>query len=186
MSEQRLPNITAPFVAAVESASPLDPIGARVGKTVRAAVPPGRVKDAISGTWVGHALHPLLTDVVIGSFTSATMLDLLGGDRDGRATERLITIGIAAYFPTALTGVSDYSEEERSKAEIRRVGLVHAGTNALALGFYTASLRARRGGNRSRGKLLGVLGASALGAAGHLGGHLSYGLGVRVESARRP
>jgi nitrite reductase/ring-hydroxylating ferredoxin subunit/uncharacterized membrane protein len=181
MGKQGLPNVAAPFVDAVESLEPLDPIGEKVGTIVRGALPPGKVKDAISGTWLGHALHPLLTDVVIGSFTSATMLDLLGGDRDGQATERLIAIGILAYFPTALTGASDYADSELNTNEIRRTGLVHAASNAAALGLYAASLRARRNGNRTRGKLLGLLGASALGVGGQLGGHLSYVQGIGVN-----
>ena len=181
MSNEGLPDLTTPFVHAVESLEQLDPVGEKVGEVARNALPPGKVKDAISGTWIGHALHPLLTDVVIGSFTSASMLDLLGGDRDGRASERLLAIGIAAYLPTALTGVSDYADSELNGNEIRRVGLVHAATNAVALGCYTASLRARRKGNRRRGKLLGLLGMSALGAAGHLGGHMSYVQGIGVN-----
>ena len=181
MTDEGLPDVMSPFVEAVEGLEALDPIGEKVGSLVRDALPPGKAKDAISGTWMGHALHPLLTDVVIGSFTSATMLDLVGGDRDGRATERLLAIGIAAYLPTALTGASDYADSELNGNEIRRTGLVHAATNAVALGCYTASLRARRKGPRTRGKLLGLLGASALGAAGHLGGHLTYAQGIGVN-----
>lgn len=181
MSKEGLPDLAAPFVKAVESLEAIDPVGEKVGASVREALPPGPLKDAVSGTWIGHALHPLLTDVVIGSFTSVTLLDLLGGDEDGKATERLLAIGIAAYFPTALTGASDYADSELNGPEIRRVGLVHAGTNALALGCYVASLRARRKGNRGRGKLLGLLGASVLGAAGHLGGHMSYVQGIGVN-----
>jgi nitrite reductase/ring-hydroxylating ferredoxin subunit len=181
MSSKGLPDLTKPYVEAVESIDALDPVGERVGKLVRGAIPPGPVKDGLSGTWIGHALHPLLTDIVIGSFTSATLLDLLGGDEDGKAAERLLAIGIAAYVPTALTGASDYADSELNGPEIRRVGLVHAATNALAFWTYIASLRARRKGNRTRGKLLGLLGASALGAAGHLGGHMSYVQGIGVN-----
>jgi len=181
VAETGLQDLTAPFVDAVESAEVLDPIGERVGKVVRDTIPPGKLKDALSGTWVGHALHPLLTDVVIGSFTSASMLDVLGGDRDGTAACRLIGIGIAAYVPTALTGVSDYADSELNTDEIRRVGIVHAGTNAVALGLYAASLRARRRGDGGRGKLLALIGMGALGAAGHLGGHLTYRQGIGVD-----
>lgn len=181
MAESGLPDLAAPFVDAVESAAVIDPIGERVGRLVRDAVPPGKLKDALSGTWVGHALHPLLTDVVIGSFTSASMLDGLGGDRDGTAARRLIGIGIAAYVPTALTGVSDYADSELNTDEIRRVGAVHAAANAVALGFYAASLRARRRGDGGRGKLLALVGMGALGAAGHLGGHLTYRQGIGVD-----
>src|SRR4051812_44840032 len=109
------------FVDAIENASLLDQPGKTVGKTVRSAISPGALKDAISGTWLGHALHPMLTDVVIGSFTSATVLDLVGGDEDGKAASRLISVGIAAYGPTALTGVNDWADSEPADPAVRRV-----------------------------------------------------------------
>lgn len=177
----RSPSPIAPLAEALEEASALDPLGKRVGKTVRSLIEPGPLKDALSGTWLGHALHPLLTDVVIGSFTSANVLDLIGGDDDGRAAERLIGVGIAAYLPTALTGVTDWADSELGDPGVRRVGLVHAGSNAIALGLYGASLAARRRGDRTRGKLLGFSGAAVLAAAGYLGGHLSYAQGTGVD-----
>ena len=166
------------LVGAVESASPLDAPGKKVGKTVRNAIGPGAVKDALSGTWLGHALHPLLTDVVIGSFLSATMLDLLGTDADSGAQERLIAVGIAAYGPTALTGVNDWADTEPADDAVRRVGLVHAASNSVALGLYSSSLAARRSGALPRAKLLSGAGAAVLGFGGFLGGHLSFTKGV--------
>ena len=47
----------------------LDSVAEPVGKTAKRLVPRGPVKDALSGTWLGHQLHPLLTDIPIGSFT---------------------------------------------------------------------------------------------------------------------
>ncbi|CAN5606108.1 hypothetical protein BH20ACT18_BH20ACT18_08200 [soil metagenome] len=167
-----------PLVSAVESARVLDWPGKTVGKAVRGVLSPGKVKDALSGTWLGHALHPLLTDVVIGSFLSATLLDVLGGDDDGRASERLIAVGIAAYGPTALTGVSDWADTEPADDAVRRVGLVHAASNTTALSLYVASLAARRRGDRGKGKLLAAGGATVLLVTGYLGGHLSYSHGV--------
>jgi len=72
------------------SAGVLDAPAKAAGRAARNAFGRGRLKEALSGTWLGHAVHPMLTDVVIGSFVSATILDLLGGDEDGRAAERLI------------------------------------------------------------------------------------------------
>src|SRR3954454_7099399 len=167
-----------PLAEIAESAAPLDAIGKKIGKAVRGALGPGAFKDAISGTWLGHAVHPVLTDVVIGSFTSATLLDLLGGDDDGTAAERLIAIGIAAYGPTALTGVNDWADSEPVDDAVRRVGLVHASTNALALTLYGSSLAARRRGSVTKGKLLSLAGAGVLAAGGYLGGHLSFTKGV--------
>ncbi len=39
------------------------------------------LKDVFSGSWFGHPLHPLLTDLPIGSWTSAMVLDFVGGRR---------------------------------------------------------------------------------------------------------
>ena len=167
-----------PFVDALESASVLDKPGKAVGKTVRGLLSPGALKDALSGTWLGHALHPMLTDVVIGSFTSATVLDLVGGDEDGKAASRLISVGIAAYPPTALTGVNDWADTEIADPAVRRVGLVHAGSNAIALTLYASSLAARKRGDHGKGKLLGFAGAAVLGLGGYLGGHMSFVQGV--------
>jgi len=167
-----------PLIRALESARVLDAPARVVGRAARAVLSPGRVKDTLSGTWLGHALHPLLTDLVIGSFVSATLLDVIGGDDAGPASERLIVVGIAAYGPTALTGVSDWSDSEAVDDRVRRTGLLHAATNAAALSLYTASLAARRRGDRTQGAVLGAAGMSVLLAAGYLGGHLSYAVGV--------
>ncbi len=168
-------------VSGLEGVEALDPPAKGVAGIVSGAIPAGPVKDAISGSWIGHALHPLLTDVVIGSFLSATMLDLLGGSRDGSASERLIATGMAAYPATALTGASDWADAEPDSDAVRRVGIVHAATNGVALSLYAASLVARRRGKRGKGVMLGAAGAMALGAAGYLGGHLTLAKGVGVD-----
>ena len=157
---------------------PLDSVAKPLAKKVRDVLPGGPVKDALSGTWLGHAVHPLMTDVVIGSFTSATLLDHVGGDECGRARESLIAIGIAAYGPTALTGVNDWADSEPADDGVRRVGLVHAATNSVALSLQIASLAARRRGDSGRGALLGAAGTAVLAAGGYLGGHLSFAKGV--------
>lgn len=166
-----------PLVEALERAAPLDAPAKRIGKAVRDTLSPGAVKDALSGTWLGHAVHPPLTDVVIGSLLSASMLDLLGGEDDA-AQERLIAVGIAAAVPTAMTGASDWADAEPVDDGARRVGLVHASANTTALTLYAASLAARRRGARSGGTALALAGATVLTLGGYLGGHLSYVSGV--------
>jgi nitrite reductase/ring-hydroxylating ferredoxin subunit/uncharacterized membrane protein len=166
-----------PLIDAAESATMLDGPGKALGKQVRSLVKQP-LKDALSGTWLGHALHPLLTDVVIGTFLSTTLLDVAGGDDDGRAGARLIGIGMAAYAPTALTGVNDWADTEPVSDGIRRAGLVHAASNSTALVFYAGSFAARRRGRRGRARALSLAGGGALMVGGLLGGHLSYTRGV--------
>src|SRR3954451_18733772 len=100
-----------PLARAIERASSLDAPARAAAKAVRGAVGPGPVKDALSGTWLGHALHPMLTDTVIGTWTSALLLDLAGG-RDRGAADRLVAAGVLAALPTALTGASDWADAE--------------------------------------------------------------------------
>ena len=65
-----------------------------VAKVVRDTVQAGAAKDALSGVWLGHALHPLLTDLPIGTYTSAVLLDWLGGKAGRTAADRLIGLGL--------------------------------------------------------------------------------------------
>src|SRR5436309_14927561 len=100
-----MPSAASPFdalPARAAEAEVLDQLAEPIGARVR-EIGPGAVKDALSGSWLGHALHPVLTDVVIGSWTSASVLDLVGGADAAPAARRLIAVGIAAYGPTALT-----------------------------------------------------------------------------------
>jgi len=159
----------------------LDGPAKAIGRQIRKLLPAGTIKDVLSGTPMGHPLHPLLTDVPIGTWTSATMLDIVGGRDSERAAEILIAIGIAAAGPTAVTGWSDWADSEPGDDAIRRIGIVHAVSNVSALVLYAASLAARRSGNRTAGVALGLAGAGALGAGGWLGGDLAYARGVGVD-----
>lgn len=131
----------------------------------------------LRGRWLGHALHPMLTDVPIGFWTSAIVLDAVGGKEAERGADRLIALGAMATVPTAFAGMADWSE---ASLKARRQGLVHASANTVALGFFLGSLAARRS-NRGLGKKLALLGATALMGGGYIGGHLTYAEGVSVD-----
>lgn len=166
----------------VERLQRLDVTARPLGAAVRGAIGPGRLRDALSGRVLGHALHPLLTDVPIGTWTSATILDLVGGREAAPAARRLIAVGVAASLPTAASGLLDWADAEPADDEVRRVGAVHAVANVAALALYGGSLAARRRGRHGRGRLLAAAGAGALAVGGHLGGHLSYAKGVAVDA----
>ena len=136
-------------VGALESVEAVDASALKLAGAVTNAVPVGAPRDALSGTWLGHPLHPVLTDVVIGSFLSATLLDLLGGDDTGRASERLIEIGLVTSAPTVATGLSDWAMTVYGDRRTRPVGLAHASANLSASTLYAASLAARRRGARA-------------------------------------
>ena len=166
----------------LESAAVLDAPAKAAGKAVRSAVPAGPVKDALSGTWLGHALHPLLTDVTIGTWMSAVLLDLVGGRASEPAAERLIALGLASAPATIATGWTEWADTEVASDAVRRSGIVHAAANGAALAAFAGSLVARRRGDTGRGKLLGLAGAGLMSAGGWLGSHLAYTRGVGVDN----
>src|SRR4051794_4753362 len=167
-----MPTATAQMenvVDRIENAGPLDPVVKALRLVMKAAIRPQRVRDVLHGVWLGHPLHPVLTDVPIGVWSSAAILDLVPGT--GPAASTLIAAGCASAVPTALTGWTDWSDLHPAQ---QRVGLVHAAANVAGLGLYTASLVARMNGKPVRGKLLGFAGLGAVMAGGYLGGHLVF------------
>jgi uncharacterized membrane protein len=176
---------TAPadaLVARLESVEALDGPAKVIGRRVRGLIPDGPPKDALSGRWLGHAVHPVLTDIPIGTWTSSLLLDWIGGSDSRSAADRLLLTGVLAAGATVVTGWSDWADAEAGNAAVRRSGLVHAATNATATALMLGSYVARKRGARGRGKLLSLAGSAALGAGGWLGGHLSYTLGVGVRA----
>jgi nitrite reductase/ring-hydroxylating ferredoxin subunit/uncharacterized membrane protein len=165
----------------LEEAEALDQPAEAVVAVVGPATRPRLVKNALSGTWLGHRFHPLMVPLPIGFWTGALLFDLLATRRARWAADVLVGSGIVAAVPTAAAGLSDWSDAE---PEGRRVGLVHAGCNTLALVCYSASLVARLLSRRKAGVGLGLAGATAISVGGYLGGHLSYVQGVGVERKR--
>ncbi len=165
----------------VNDAAALDAPAKRAAAIVRGTLKPGALKDLISGTWLGHAIHPVLTDIVIGTWQSAFLLDLAGGRGAQGAADRLLAAGLLAYAPTALTGASDWADAEPADPGIRRVGALHAAVNSSALALQAVSLLTRRRGARGRGVALSAAANGVLAFGGWLGGHMSYAQGVGVD-----
>jgi nitrite reductase/ring-hydroxylating ferredoxin subunit/uncharacterized membrane protein len=134
-------------------------------------------KDALHGTWLGHSLHPVLTDVPIGAWTAGLLFDMVGLDE---AADRLLELGVVAAVPTALTGAADWSDTDGKQ---RRVGLVHAVLNSAALSLFLASIAARRAGNRPAGVALSATGYALAAGSAYLGGELVYSQGTAVSRA---
>jgi nitrite reductase/ring-hydroxylating ferredoxin subunit/uncharacterized membrane protein len=160
----------------LEQARSLDGASDKLQGAVQAIAQPQRLRDLLHGVWLGHPLHPALVPLPIGAFVSAAVLDLVPGGR--RAATTLITVGVASAPAAIAAGLLDWSEMNGAR---RRVGLVHAAANTVALGFYAASAIARFSGRR--GRALAFAGFSMAGAGAYLGGHLSYALGGGMNQA---
>jgi uncharacterized membrane protein len=171
------------LAARLESIQALDGPAQVVARRVRKFIPDGPAKNVLSGAWLGHALHPIMTDVPIGVWTSAILLDWTGGEESRSAADRLILAGVLAAGATVATGWSDWADAEQGSVAVRRAGLVHAVANGTATTLMAGSYLARKRGERGRGRLLSLVGSAALGAGGWLGGHLSYTLGAGVTAS---
>lgn len=141
------------------------------------------VKDLLHGKFLGHPLHPVLTDIPVGAWTAAMMIDAVelisGEDGAGGAADLAVGIGLAGALGAAVTGAADWSE---TSGRARRVGVAHALLNVAATGLYATSLAMRRTGSRRAGIGVSLLGYAIASASAYLGGHLVFGESVGVEA----
>src|SRR5213596_2180425 len=122
----------------------LDPAGDALRSAINNAFEgdTGRtLKDVLNGVWLGHPLHPVITDVPIGAWTTAQVLDVISaqrGDDAGldEAADLALGLGVVAAVGAAATGLTDWSEVGGVQ---RRLGLVHGLINVAGLGLNLAS-----------------------------------------------
>ena len=139
-------------------------------------------RNVLDGVWMEVPLHPVLTDVPIGSWTAALVfdgLDVVSGRPAMRnAADASLAVGVAGGFVAAAVGFSDWRYLSGGS---RRMGMAHAVSNVAGLTLSTASLLLRATGHRNAGRLAFLTGYSLNGIGAHLGGELSYKYGLRVN-----
>ena len=171
-----------PLRALPEKLAGLDQLDRLVGpvkNAVRGVLPAGGEANGIlAGTWLGHPLHPALTDVTVGAWTGVVVLDLVGGRRGQKAADRLVLLGLLSAGPTAASGFNDWST---LGPDVERVGLVHAGGNAVANVLFLLSYVARKRKRRMRGRALALAGFATASLSAYLGGDLSFRRGAGVD-----
>jgi nitrite reductase/ring-hydroxylating ferredoxin subunit/uncharacterized membrane protein len=159
-----------------------DPLAKRLQPLISRAVSPPAVHNFLDGVWLGAPLHPALTDVPVGAWTTALLLDgasVVTGDKAlGAAADRALAVGTIAAVPAAVTGLNDMRD---LLGQSRRIAMVHALANVLGLSLTTASLAYRHRGRRGLARGLSGLGYVTSSSAAHLGGKLSFALGIRVN-----
>ena len=164
----------------------LDSLSDRVQPVVREAVAGTgrRGADLLDGVWLGAPLHPALTDVPVGALTAAVALDsvavVTGSGTVDRQADGALAVSVAGAVAAAATGLSDW---RYMRGEKRRLAAAHGLLNVVGLAFNATSLGLRLGGRRRAGRVSSALGFAVAGAAAHLGGELSFGMGVRVNQA---
>ncbi|MGW1772077.1 DUF2231 domain-containing protein [Streptomyces sp. NPDC002104] len=142
------------------------------------SLPLGGVRDLLRGRPLGHPVHPVLVQVPIGCWLSASVLDAVPGARHAATT--LTAVGLAGVAPAAVAGWADWADLPPEQA---RVGLAHAVANVAAVACYTASLTARLRGRSAKGRMWSLGGLAAVAVSGALGGHVAYRQSVGAHAA---
>jgi nitrite reductase/ring-hydroxylating ferredoxin subunit/uncharacterized membrane protein len=182
---------TDPILGIVERQEWLAPVQdtgeALVKKTYEAAGERGQaVKNALHGVWLGHPLHSAITDVPVGSWTAAAVLDFLearGQNQYSAGADAAVAVGLAGALGSALSGVTDWSE---TQGKAQRVGALHGLLNVAATLLYGGSYVLRKKGNRGLGRGLSFLGYGVVLASAYLGGALSYTHRIGVDHSADP
>lgn len=164
----------------------LDGVSDRVQPIVREAVAKTgrRGADLLDGVWLGAPLHPALTDVPVGALTAAVALDVVGVATRSRVVDRqadgALAVSVAGALAAAATGLSDW---RYLRGERRRLAAAHGLMNSAGLVLNATSLGLRLADRRGAGRVASALGFAVAGLAAHVGGQLSFGLGVRVNTS---
>lgn len=134
------------------------------------------LKDLFNGTWLGHPLHPAITDVPVGAWTVALVLDLLGEKRGAKIA---VGVGLLGAAGAAVSGLTDWLD---TYGKPRRLGVVHAAVNGSATLLYAASFLARsRPG--ALGSILSTLGYGLVSLGALYGGAIALDLQIGVNHA---
>ncbi|HEX7251825.1 MAG TPA: Rieske 2Fe-2S domain-containing protein [Thermoanaerobaculia bacterium] len=142
------------------------------------------IKLLFNGSWLGHPLHPLLTDVPVGAWTAALLLDLLAlvfHLPTGRASSVAVGLGIAAALAAAAAGLMDWIDVNPPE---KAVGAVHALLNTTATVLFAVSLviRGKHMWHATPSAFaLAVAGYLVLSLGAFLGGAMVYRMGVMIN-----
>ncbi len=171
----------------VESQSWLDKLAAPFqGWLLKLFGQPGqpnrKIKDMLNGTWLGHPVHPMLTDVPLGAWSGTMVLDLawLNNEDEGiaRGADLTLLLGILGATGAAVTGVTDWSDLDGTD---RRVGFMHGLLNGSILLMNIVSLVLRLTGKRRAGVALSTTGYLASLFSAYLGGELAFAKGIGIN-----
>jgi len=146
---------------------------------------PGRIlQDLLNGAWLGHSLHAVLVDIVIGAATAALLLDVLRlfFNVDGLETATTWVVGLTwlSALGAIVTGLTDYKDTAPNSGE-RDVAGLHGLVNIVATVVFTVSLVVRLGNSHDTGFWSLLIGYLIVSVGGYIGGHIVFKYGYMVN-----
>ena len=153
---------------------------------------PGKLlQDLLNGSWLGHSLHAVLVDVVVGASTAVLLLDLLRvifgvTDLEVAATW-VLGLAFLAALGAILTGLTDYKDTAPNSAE-RDIAGLHGLINIVATVGFGLSLWMRLGDSHDAGFWLLLVSYLVVSLGAYIGGHVvfKYGYMVNHNAFSRP
>ena len=144
---------------------------------------PGKLlQDFLNGSWLGHSLHPVVVDVVVGGSTAAVLLQVLSWFGVGDLRVALLwVLGLTwlAGLSAIVTGLTDFKDtatgDERHVVGLH--GLINIVATAVLIGAFVALLAEADG---LAGWLL-VGGYLVLSVGAFIGGHVVFKYGYMVN-----
>jgi nitrite reductase/ring-hydroxylating ferredoxin subunit/uncharacterized membrane protein len=159
-------------------------IAGLTGAIYRGLGGPGRLlQDLMNGSMLGHSLHGMLTDAVVGAVSAVLVLDaaavFFGADVE---TATLVVLGFGALsaWGAALAGLTDHKDIDPGDA--RNVATLHGLTNLTATVLYTVAFFVRLAGGVGAGRWIALVGFVLIAGGSFIGGHLVYKFGVMVNN----
>jgi nitrite reductase/ring-hydroxylating ferredoxin subunit/uncharacterized membrane protein len=146
---------------------------------------PGRLlQDFLNGSWLGHSLHAVLVDVVIGAATAALLLDVLRRFFGIEGLELAATwvVGLAwiSGVGSIVTGLTDF-KDTNGDTPARDLTALHGVINFFATGGFAFSTQLRINGSHDAAFWTLVAGYLLVSVGGYIGGHIVYKHGYAVN-----
>jgi len=142
---------------------------------------------------LGHPVHPMLVTFPIGLWTAAVVFDLIqltsGNEVFGEVGYWNIVAGVIGAVLAAVTGLADWTGIP-ANTRAKRVGLLHAGLNTLALLLFVVAWLVRM--DNPQHALSGglfvveVIAIAVASVSAWFGGELVDRLGVGVHEDANP
>jgi len=189
------PSVAVPEVSPEPQSTP-QPFAERLSDTLQHIIqvvvgsqrkPPRRLKSLLNGTWFGHPLHPVITDIPVAAWMITAVFDVLWLISPttfawaARGAEVTVLLGLLGALGAIVTGLTDWSDTCGAE---RRVGLNHALFNALATMLYLVSFVLRllqAPGDSILTAIIGFVGLASVIYAAYLGGDMAFTKGTGVN-----